>query len=392
MKITFREWDFPVPTRVVSGRNLIEILGIFLPGAVAKARVTVVIGRGSVRKSGLLDRLLAALRKQDLHVDLLEGVEENPSWQTCLRGRDHLLQQGTELVIALGGGSVLDAAKAMALAARNAGSLAELIERKNYLRDPLPLVAIPTTAGTGSEVTPYCIITDEHARDKLNLHTPHSYPGVAILDPVCTLSMPETLAVGTGMDALSHAVEGYLSRRASTESDGLALESIEMIGKYLVPSIRQPRNLELHEKMLLAATKAGVVIAQTGTILLHALSYRLTLDHGVHHGLANAILLHPFLGVTQKYQSRRVQKILDALLGGGATLEGLKDYLAGLAVRTDMGHYGVRPTEFETIAGYVLAKKNLADTPFAVTPEDIYEILTLAGSGPSLPMLNKSLE
>ncbi|MDP2991989.1 MAG: iron-containing alcohol dehydrogenase, partial [Deltaproteobacteria bacterium] len=149
-------------------------------------------------------------------------MEENPSWATCLRGRDHLLRQGAELIIALGGGSVLDAAKAMALAATNTGSLAGMIERRDYLQKPLPTMAIPTTAGTGSEVTQYCIITDEATHDKLNLHTPHSFPWTAILDPVCTLSMPRTITIGTGMDALSHAVEGYLSRRASSESDRLA--------------------------------------------------------------------------------------------------------------------------------------------------------------------------
>lgn len=376
MRGAFKELNLPVPTRVIYGRNLIDGLVIFFPVPVRK--VAIVIGKGSVKRSGLLDRILTPIQKHGLETSIFEGVEENPSWATCLRGRAHLLRQAAELIIALGGGSVLDAAKAMALAATNTGSLAELIERKNFLREPLPTMAIPTTAGTGSEVTQYCIITDENTHDKLNLHTRYSFPRVAILDPICTLSMPEALAIGTGMDALSHAVEGYLSRKASSESDRLALESIEMIGKFLEASIREPHNLELRENMLLAASKAGAVISQTGTILLHALSYRLTLDHSVHHGLANAILLYPFLSVTQKHQPERVQKILEALLGARASLECLKRYLTRLELELDIGRYGVKQTEFEAIARYVLAKKNLPDTPFPVTSGDIFEILTLA--------------
>lgn len=376
MKDKFNELNLPVPTRVLYGRDLIDELRTFFPATVRK--VTIVIGKGSVRRSGLLDRILTPLQKHDLETTVFEGVEENPSWATCLRGRDHLLRQGAELIIALGGGSVLDAAKAMALAATNTGSLAGMIERRDYLQKPLPTMAIPTTAGTGSEVTQYCIITDEATHDKLNLHTPHSFPWTAILDPVCTLSMPRTITIGTGMDALSHAVEGYLSRRASSESDQLALESIETIGKFLEASIREPHNLELRENMLLAASKAGAVISQTGTILLHALGYRLTLDHGVHHGLANAVLLYPFLLVTQRYQPQKVQGILDALLGTHSTLEALKGYLMRLGIKPDIGRCGVKAGEFEAIARYVLAKKNLPDTPFPVTSGDIFEILTLA--------------
>lgn len=376
MQVKIRELNLPVPTRVIYGRNLIDEMVTFLPGTVRK--VTIVIGKGSVKRSGLLDRVLTSLRKHGLEPAVFEGVEENPSWATCLRGRDHLLRQGTELIIALGGGSVLDTAKAMALAATNTGSLAGMIERRDYLREPLPTMAIPTTAGTGSEVTQYCIITDENTHDKLNLHTPHSFPKTAILDPVCTISMPEDLAIGTGMDALSHAVEGYLSRRAGSESDRLALESIEMIGKFLEAGIREPENLDLRENMLLAAAKAGVVISRTGTILLHALGYRLTLDHGVHHGLANAVLLYPFLLVTQRYQPQKVQGILDALLGTHSTLEDLKGFLMRLGIKPDIGRFGVKSGDFEAIARYVLAKKNLPDTPFSVTSRDIFEILTLA--------------
>ena len=165
MKVTFNELNLPVPTRVIYGRNLIDELRTFFPATVRK--VTIVIGKGSVKRSGLLDRVLTSHRKHGLETTVFEGVEENPSWATCRRGRDHLLRQATELIIALGGGSVLDAAKAMALAATNTGSLAGMIERKNYLRESLPTMAIPTTAGTGSEVTQYCIITDEATHDKL---------------------------------------------------------------------------------------------------------------------------------------------------------------------------------------------------------------------------------
>ncbi|MDQ7837181.1 MAG: iron-containing alcohol dehydrogenase [Thermodesulfobacteriota bacterium] len=376
MKVKIRELNLPVPTRVIYGQKLIDEMVTFLPATVRK--VTIVIGKGSVRRSGLLDRILTPLQKHGLETTVFEGVEENPSWATCLRGRDFLLRQGAELIIALGGGSVLDTAKAMALAVTNTGSLAGMIERRDYLREPLPTMAIPTTAGTGSEVTQYCIITDENTHDKLNLHTPHSFPKTAILDPICTISMPEALAIGTGMDALSHAVEGFLSRRACSESDRVALESIGMIGKFLEAGIREPENLELRENMLLAAAKAGAVISRTGTILLHALGYRLTLDHGVHHGLANAVLFYPFLLVTQRYQPQKVQGILDAFLGTHSTLEDLKGYLMRLGIKPDIGRFGVKSEEFEAIARYVLAKKNLPDTPFPVTSRDIFEILALA--------------
>lgn len=151
-----------------------------------------------------------------------------------------------------------------------------------------------------------------------------------------------------------------------------------MIGAFLEASTRRPHDAELREKMLLAAATAGAVIAHTGTIALHALGYRLTLDHGVHHGLANAILLHPFLCVTREYEPAKVQDILDALLGAGATLEDLRTWAERLGIDMALSKYGVKRTEFAAMAGYVMGKKNLPDNPFAVTAEAVCQVLSLA--------------
>lgn len=371
-----RRLSLPVPTRVFVGKNAVDQLGDII--SERGGTVTIVTGQGSARKSGIFQRTKAALEDCGFQIHEFEGVGGNPSWSTCILGRDHILGTKTSLVVGLGGGSALDAAKAMALAATNEGSLSELISNRERLNGPIPMMAIPTTAGTGSEVTQYCIITDEVNRDKLNLYTNRSFPEAAVLDPGCTFSMPRDIAVGSGIDALCHAIEGYLSRRATPESSRLALESIKIIGDNLEPSVEKPGNDFLAEQMLTAAAMAGAVISITGTISLHALGYRLTLDHGVHHGLANALLLPSFLSVTEKYVPQKIQEILSALFGKGATTADLRIFLKKLGVEATIRRFGVTSSEFDFITGYVLKKKNVQWMPFNVQATDILEILAQA--------------
>lgn len=269
----------------------------FAPGALSflaryrdlGARPALICGRDSARASGALDSVLehypGAL--------VLHGIPENPETSDCEAYAVTCREAGVDCIIALGGGSVMDAAKAIALLVVNGGACADYLDDAGGCKPALPMVAIPTTAGTGSEVTPYSVLVDSERREKKTLRHPSLYPRVAILDPRLTLALPREITIATALDALSQAMEGMVSKRATPFGDLLALEACRLIRAALPWALTAPHDEEARGVLLYAAMLSGVVIAQSGTTLVHGMGYHYTLDYGIAHGAANALLLPP---------------------------------------------------------------------------------------------------
>jgi alcohol dehydrogenase class IV len=359
-------FDFHLPTKILFGRGRVRDIGSHIPDEAR--RVLVVTDRGVATRTPALDAVRQGLEGRDVRI--FDGVEENPSLATVEAGVKEARDFGAHLIVGLGGGSPMDAAKGIALAAVHDGALRGLLAGGEPSRPALPVVAVPTTSGTGSEVTPYAVFTDPQAGNKVGYGHPSIFPAVAIVDPDLSAGMPETVALNTGLDVLAHAVEAYLSTIASPLSDTLALHAAEAVLSHLAPAVRKvPESID---RMAYAAMLAGVAITHGSTILPHIMGYPLTMFHGVPHGRASAVLLAPVLDFLRRTGrvSGRIQ-VIDRLF---APHGGIPAFLSGLGVPTRLSDYGVREDEILAFARKTIVKGDVHITPAEVTVEDLASI------------------
>ncbi|MEA3485699.1 MAG: iron-containing alcohol dehydrogenase, partial [Candidatus Aerophobetes bacterium] len=284
-----QEFTWYLPTRIYFGEGVIEKAGEETKNFGKKALI--VTGKSSARKTGALSEVENSLKKAGVEIILFEEVEPNPSLKTVEKGAQ--LAKECKVIIGLGGGSAMDAAKGMAVLSTNPSPLTQYFGRNKIKKTPLSLIEIPTTAGTGSEVTPYAVLTDNQKAhpQKKTIADPLIIPKVSLVDPQLTLSLPASVTADTGIDALSHAIEGYISNNSQPLSDYLALKAVELLAYYLPEVMDNPENIKARGGVLYASLLAGMVIAQTGTILVHGMGYRITSDLGLSHGRANGLLL-----------------------------------------------------------------------------------------------------
>lgn len=359
-------FDFHLPTMILFGRGRVRDIGRNIPGEAR--RVLVVTDRGVATRTPALDAVRRGLEGRDIRV--YDGVEENPSLATVEAGAKEARDFRARLIVGLGGGSPMDTAKGIALAACHDGDLRGLLAGDKPSSPALPVIAIPTTSGTGSEVTPYAVFTDPGAGNKVGYGHPSIFPAVAVVDPELAAGMPETVALNTGLDVLAHAVEAYLSTIASPLSDTLALEAAEAVLAHLAAAIRKvPGSVD---RMSYAATLAGVAITHGSTILPHIMGYPLTMFHGVPHGRASAVLLAPVLDFLRRAGRTpdRIQTI-DCLF---APHGGIPAFLSGLGVPAKLSDYGLREDEILAFAQKTIVKGDVRITPAKVTVEDLAEI------------------
>ncbi len=279
----------------------------------------------------------------------------------------------------------MDAAKGIALLMTNKGSITDYFGTDKVKKPAIPVIAIPTTAGTGSEVTKYAVVTDRKKTLKQIIGSFHISPVLALLDPLLTLSMPASLTANTGADALSHAVEGYVSTQANPVGDILALKSISLITESLPGAISQPENPKIREKMLFASMLAGLVINSAGAGIIHGMGYFITLHYGAPHGLANALLMPEVMEFNMVANPTKYKNIAEAM---GKKAEGLsekeaarlsvvamRELLQKIGIPESMKEIGVKE---ESLAGFAeTVSKNerlLTLNPRRPTREEIEEI------------------
>lgn len=261
--------------------DLIVALGASRPFLVTDSFL---LGIGSADE--LIERLLAA----DLHPALWAETVPDPTTDSLRSGVAAVAEHGADLVIGFGGGSPMDTAKALALLAVQGGEMGDYRAPRRNDGSALPIVAIPTTAGSGSEATQFTIITDTATDEKMLCTGPAFLPTAAIIDFELTLSMPARLTADTGVDALTHAVEAYVSRKANGFSDGLALAAIATIGTNLRRVYADGGDSRGREAMMLAATQAGIAFSNSSVALVHGMSRPIGAHFHVAHGLSNAML------------------------------------------------------------------------------------------------------
>ena len=285
-------WGFYMPTRVHFGWGQLEQITQIVNDLDGK-KTFVVTGKRSAKESGTLERLTTYLK--DVSVELFAEVEENPSIETVDRGASQCKESGCDVVIGLGGGSPLDAAKAMAMLQKNPGSIREYLDQERTCQvKGLPMIAITTTSGTGSEVTPFSVITHKEKKAKPAIAPPQLFPDVALVDPELTVTMPPTVTASSGLDALTQALEGFWSLRANPATRALALQGIVLVMRNLESACIN-KDRESVTNMAVASNVTGMEMAVIGNTAIHPLSYPFTVDYGALHGFACAIFLPPFL-------------------------------------------------------------------------------------------------
>ncbi len=303
------EFNFYMPTKAIFGINCVDKHSHELKKIGKKCLV--VCGKKSAEINGSLTDIGRALKKESIEFKVFNEIEPNPSIKTVTRGGMIAREFGAEFIIGIGGGSPMDAAKAIAILTNN--EFSEDVFTQSYKNKALPMVAVPTTAGTGSEVTPFAIVTDPSAQTKRSIAHPDIFPRVSFLDGKYMISLPKEQTINTVIDAFSHSAEGYLSARSTPMSDALALESIKLIGKYFKTLKECELSIEDRDSLLYASMLAGVVIAQSGTTICHGMGYSLTYFRGEDHGRANGLLFPAFLRHCQKEQDTKVSTLINTL-------------------------------------------------------------------------------
>ncbi len=302
------QFGFQIGTRVLFGKGCVyankDILSKF------GTRALVVTGKYSAKVSGALGHVEEILKEYNIQYSVYDKVKNNPSLENVAEGGRAAREFNADFIIGIGGGSPLDASKAIAVLAVNNIEPLELYKNV-FDNKPLPIVAIPTTSGTGSEVTPYSILTRDDMQTKMSFGNADTFPKVAFLDATYTESMSCETTVNTAVDALTHAIEGYLSKRSTAVSDLLAEEAIKIFGECTEALTNNNISFDIREKLLYVSMLGGMVISHTGTTIMHGLGYSLTYFKDVPHGKANAYFMREYLKYNYDAVSEKISKMLE---------------------------------------------------------------------------------
>jgi alcohol dehydrogenase class IV len=357
---------FLMPTCIHFGVNCVADHGEEFSNCGKKAFL--VTGKNSARLSGALADVTETLKKIGIDWDIYDQIGENPTFQMVEAAGAAARKYKPDMIIAIGGGSPLDASKAVAVLAVNDMPVIKLYDGK-FANPPLPILAIPLTAGTGSEVTQYSILTDDERETKRSFSHPMLFPKVAFCDARYTESLSPHVAADTAVDALSHSVEGYLSKRSTPASDALAIEAIQAFGKVKEDLKSGSMSLPVRETLLYVSLLGGMVIAQTGTTTVHALGYSLTYFHHIPHGRANGLLLGEYLRFNQPAAGGKIAQVLQAL--GLGSVEEVKELMQALLPSNEV----LTEDQLEKYAVIAGKTTNVVNTPRQPSHDELKGLL-----------------
>ena len=356
------KFTYSIPTKILFGPGSFNDLATTpLPGK--KALVVITAGK-SMRANGYLDRLIDMLDKQGIGHALFDKILPNPVLRHVHEGAALAREQGCDFVIGLGGGSSIDSAKSIAVMAKNPGDYWDYISGGSGKGQPLvngalPIVAIATTAGTGTEADPWTVITKEDTNEKIGFGCAETFPVLSVVDPEMMLTIPAHLTAYQGFDALFHATEGYIANVATPLSDAYALKSIELLAKYLPAAVKDGSDLEARTQVALASTLSGMVESTSCCTSEHGMEHALSAFYPkLPHGAGLIMISKAFYGHFAEKHACDERMIEMARLMGRKDADKAEDFVAALAELQKacgvdglkMSDYGIRPDEFEKMA------------------------------------------
>lgn len=377
---------FITPKKIISGDHALEKAIVDMKALGGKA---LIVTDQTMVKTGNLDRLLGLLDTAQILYSVYSEINREPDDQMVLKGRQIFLQESCDCLIALGGGSPIDAMKAIALLTKSSRQLSEYMG--NVIDAVLPpMIAIPTTAGTGSEVTQFTIITDCKSSVKMLLKGPSLMPDLAVVDSGFTITVPPMVTAATGLDALCHAVEAYTSKKAQPLSDTFALSSVKRIFQYLPEAYKHGESKTAREQMSLAALEAGIAFNNSSVTLIHGMSRPIGALFHVAHGISNAVLMNVCLkfaldGAIERFAvlGRTVGTASEADADQAAAekfIEALLDLTRNLCVPTlkELGiDRGAFCSVIEKMAEDAMISTSPQNTRKTVTKEDVISLYNM---------------
>jgi alcohol dehydrogenase class IV len=374
---------FRSPNKLIFGNGVVSQVG----DEVAKmgARKALIVTDKGVVKGGLTAGIEESLKSAKISYGIFDRVEAEPPSHIVDECAREVKENGYDIIIGVGGGSSMDVTKGASIVATNGGRVLDYEGREMVPRAGVPKILIPTTAGTGSEVSWVFVVTNESDNDKKVVFSYFNLANVAIVDPLLTLSMPPKLTADTGVDALTHAIETYVSRTSTPFGDMLALEAIRLIGENLPVAYAKADNVEARYNMSLGATVAGLAFGSGGVGAVHALAYVLDTQWHMSHGRTNAIML-PY--VVDYNKTGALAKYANIARAMGENTDGLTDHQAAellvlrlfqlledVGIPSKLGAYGITEADLpKLVAGGMKQSRLFAVNPRDLTEEDVAAI------------------
>ena len=370
-------FTFSVPQDVIVGSGSAEKLG----EAAKKLGGThaLIISGPHLTKMGHVKHCADLLAAAGIASDAFTETEGNPSTETVAKAAEMYKSCGADFLVAFGGGSPMDVAKAVAVVAKFGGKITDYEGAGTVPGEPVPLIALPTTAGTGSEVTAAAVITDHSRNYKLTVFDAKLIPKAAILDPDFLTTAPAGIAAACGIDAMVHAIEAYISRAASPFSDAMAEKALELIGKNLRRYVANRTDLEAASGMLTGSLFAGIAFSWARLGDVHAMSHPVSAYFDVPHGVANAILLPTVMEFNALADNGKYENIYDYIALNPSSeyfepqdlVELLKELNESLGIPACLADVGVKADHFDAMADDAMKSGNIAVNPRTTTKKDI---------------------
>ena len=373
-------FSFELPTRIEYGVGSAGKL-VDSVNALGARKVLIVTDRG-IEASGILAAISDRLKKASLEFEFFSDVESNPKDHNVHAGAKMARSIQAECLVAVGGGSPIDCAKSIAVLATHEGKVRDYEGRDKISGNVLPLIAIPTTAGTGSEVTFSSVITDTGEGFKFTVKHASLAPRIALLDPQMTRTMPPGLTAATGMDALTHAIEGYTSRVSEPLADAAALYAIELVTTYLKIAVFEGDNMEARAGMLLGSVLAGIAFSHSDVGSVHCIAEALGGKYDTAHGVCNAVVLPPVMEYNMDFCRERYARVAGAMgISWALAEEGAQravEAVKQLAVDVNLpsfSSFGVKPEDIEELAYKSYLNGSNVDNPRSMSKEDYLILL-----------------
>lgn len=369
--------------RIVMGPGAINQLADEVRALKAK-KVLIVTDPGLI-KSGLVDKAQAVLERAGIQYAVFGDVEADPRYEIVADCVEKIRSEGADLIIGFGGGSPIDIAKVSAVMATNEGPISEYFGIDLVPQPGLSTLIIPTTAGTGSEVTPIAILSDHTEKLKKGIVSQYLFPSVALLDPELTLGLPAHVTAATGMDALIHAIESFTSKNATSISDMLASQAMVLIADNIRTAYADGSNLAARSNMLEGSLLAGMAFCNAGVTAVHAFAYPIGAEFHIPHGVANSIMLTPVMEFNKLGSLDRFAEIAEYLgentdglstrEAANAAVEAMRTLAADLKIPDHLSEFGIKEKDIpELAAGVMKVTRLLANNPRLLTQQDAEEI------------------
>ncbi|MFB1100114.1 iron-containing alcohol dehydrogenase [Terribacillus sp. JSM ZJ617] len=379
-------YKFQTADHIVAGREAVDNISEHLSLLNLPIKQVLLITQPALVAAGAAEKVEKALEAVGITVDLTTDVEPEPTLENIERVFSETVGvKDYDVLIGLGGGSILDTTKLLSVLKTNDTALENLLGTDLVEKAGLPTILIPTTSGTGAEVTPNAIVTLPEQELKIGVVSRYLLPDLVLLDPTLTTGLPKPITAATGMDAFTHALESYISNKANPISDMFALESIRLITANIVTAYQNGADLDAREKMLIGSMYGGMALTAAGTAAVHAMAYPLGGKYKIAHGVANSMLLPH---VTQFNMDAMVDRLasvaepmgidtngLSSEAAAQAVVDKIKELTTVLEIPQDLGEYGVEEESIESMAVAALEVKRLMDNnPKVLDKEDVKSI------------------